>query len=44
MEEIGTYEVTKICKNCGKKERINIPQGTSLKDYNKKNECIRCRC
>ena len=42
----GTYEVDIKCKNCGDSAEIEIPKGTTIEDFGKKEKpmCENCGC
>lgn len=38
------YETKIVCKNCQNEIEVQIPMGTSVKEYRKKAKCNICKC
>jgi len=39
-----TYFEKRKCENCGKENTLNIPKGTTIKDFLKNVKCFNCGC
>lgn len=41
----GNYEIKAVCRNCGARNSVSIPKGTSVKDFMEKHTealCMNC--